>query len=136
MNENDLSGMCPWCVVVLWAALRAYPYAYTALSEANASYGGASGRWSKGRASSSTKNMEEHYAKHAKDIGAKDLRSYNRSARNTINRNAEKHTYKNGRQAYRDKRGRITVTDSGGRLVTHFKPSSSDRYWILNIKRR
>lgn len=36
--------MCPWCVVVLWAALRAYPYAYTALSEANASYGGASGR--------------------------------------------------------------------------------------------
>jgi RHS repeat-associated protein len=136
VGDQDLSGMCPWCIVILWAALRAYPYVYAALNEVNASYGGADSSWSSGAVGSARKNMSSHFAKHAVEIGAKDIKAYNRSARNVAARPVALHRYADGRMAYRDARGRITVLDKRGRIVTHFKPANVGRYWNSNVKRR
>jgi hypothetical protein len=66
-------------------------------------------QWSAGKAHNAVRNANFHYSKQAKLIGAKNQKAYNNSARNTINRAVDFHKYKNGRTAFLDARGRITV---------------------------
>jgi hypothetical protein len=40
VNEFDLNGKCPWCVVAVWALLRASPYIVTGLTVAVEGYSG------------------------------------------------------------------------------------------------
>lgn len=95
-------------------------------------------QWSVGRSHNAARNANIHYAKHAKSIGAKNQKAYNSSARNTIVRAVNVHKYKNGRTAFLDARGRISVVNNKGHLVSHFKPKPQKltRYWNNNIRGR
>jgi RHS repeat-associated protein len=130
VNDEDLSGMCPWCVVIL------FPFVYKALTVAVGAYGGAESSWSRGPSGNRTTQFVKHYTKHAEDTGAKTAKSYTRSALNTARRPVAVHQYKNGSTAYIDGRGRVTVMNSNKKIVTHFKPDKPKYYWYNNIKRR
>ena len=95
-------------------------------------------QWSAGKAHNAVRNANFHYSKQAKLIGAKNQKAYNNSARNTIARAIDHHKYKNGRTAFLDARGRISVVNSRGNLVTHYRqtvPKKLVKHWV-NIKRR
>ena len=95
-------------------------------------------QWSAGKAHNAVRNANWHYGKHARDIGAKTQKAYNNSARNTINRAVDFHKYKNGRTAFLDARGRITVVNNRARIVSHYKQPVAKKlvkHWA-SIKRR
>ena len=95
-------------------------------------------QWSAGKAHNAARNANWHYGKHARDIGAKTQKAYNNSARNTINRAVDFHKYKNGRTAFLDARGRITVVNNRARIVSHYKQPVAKKlvkHWA-SIKRR
>lgn len=95
-------------------------------------------QWSAGKAHNTARNANIHYNKQARLIGAKNQAAYNNSARNTISRAVDMHKYKNGRTAFLDARGRISVVNNRGRIVTHYRqpsPQKLVKHWA-NIKRR
>ena len=95
-------------------------------------------QWSAGKAHNAVRNANFHYSKQAKLIGAKNQKAYNNSARNTIARAIDYHKYRNGRTAFFDARGRITVGNNRARSVSHYKQPVAKKlvkHWA-SIKRR
>ena len=95
-------------------------------------------QWSAGKAHNAVRNANFHYSKQAKLIGAKNQKAYNNSARNTIARTIDYHKYRNGRTAFLDARGRITVVNNRARIVSHYKQPVAKKlvkHWA-SIKRR
>lgn len=149
VNHNDLDGMVPPIVVgVAWhlgrvavqhairhAVKHSAKHAVKHVTKRVATNAAKKRvQWSAGKFHNAGRNAAYHYNKHARKIGARSQKAYNRSARNTVRRHIDYHRYRNGRVAYLDKRGRIIIVNRRGNYVSHFKPKKA-HYWYRNIKR-
>ena len=84
----------------------------------------------------SAANHAYHSGKHGLGVGARTVMHYTESAFKTMFKYKRIYRYKNGRTAYQDASGLVTIVDRNGKLVSHFMPDKPNQYWQNNILKR